>query len=77
MTLLAPHQLAQLLPRWRTHYRADGHPKQALTAQAAQRARVRGLRTYRCPLCGATHAATPRRRRRRRRSQTRMIGGRR
>jgi hypothetical protein len=63
--LLDPHHLAQLLPGWRQHYRSDGRPKRALTPRAARAVRRRGLRTYRCPLCDATHAATnPRRRER-------------
>lgn len=68
--LLAPAQLAQLLGdrRWRTHFRGDGHPKQALTRATARTARRRGLRTYRCPICGHIHAASPRPRRRRRRA---------
>lgn len=58
--LIAPAQLAALFGPgiWRTHYRRDGRPKRPLTPELAAAARTDGLRTYRCPLCGATHAAT-------------------
>lgn len=42
----------------RMHFRRDGRPKKPLTRRAAERARRLGMRTYLCPLCQATHAAT-------------------
>lgn len=42
----------------RMHFREDGEPKQPLAPKEAARPPRRGLRTYLCPLCGETHAAS-------------------